>query len=121
MEGERDGMEVQNGPYTSKVMINPMETRAGFLVWITQYLKRALSKLQLSDLRHILYKIAKESLQNPVDQRCCANMLHLQDLACYLRDNYVTNVDMVGDLLAVLIHRCPIQTGGDHQSDHGRH
>ena len=54
---------------SSKVKIDPMETRAGFLVWITQYmnLKCTLSELQLPDRRHILFKLAKESLQNPSD------------------------------------------------------
>ena len=34
-------------------------------------------------------------------------MLGLKDLERYLRDSYVTNADMVGELLAVLIHRRP--------------
>ena len=40
-----------------------------------------------------------------MNQRCCENVLGLGDLERYLRDRYVTNVDVVGDLLAALIQR----------------
>ena len=94
---------------SSKVKIDPIESRAGFLVLITQYtnLKRTLSDLQLPDWHHILFKLAKESLKNPFDQRFCTNMLDLKDLERYLMDNSVINLDMVGDLLEELVHGCP--------------
>ena len=68
-------------------------------------LKRSLRELNIPDWRHVMFKIAKGSLQIPVDQRCCENMLGLRDLERYLRDRYVTNVDVVGDLLTPLFQQ----------------
>ena len=88
-----------------KGKLDPLRSRDGFLIWSSQYmsLKRALRELNIPDWRHVMFKIAKDSLQTPVDQRCCENMLGLEDLERYLRDHYVTNVDVVGDLLAPLL------------------
>ena len=90
-----------------KSKLDPLWSRDGFLVWSSQYmsLKRDLRELNIPDWRHVMFKIAKGSLQIPVDQRCCENMLGLEDLERYLRDRYVTNVDVVGDLLSPLLQR----------------
>ena len=73
---------VQALSFSSKVKLDPLQSRDGFLVWISQYmvLKRTLCKMKIPDWRHIMLKLAKGSLQIPVDQRCCENMLGLEDL-----------------------------------------
>ena len=54
-----------------KSKLDPLRSRDGFLIWSSQYmsLKRALRDLNIPDWRHVMFKIAKESLQTPVDQR----------------------------------------------------
>merc|ERR1712015_129688 len=78
-----------------------MGSRAGFLVWITQYtnLKKTLSELQLPDWCYTLFKLARASLLSPYDQNCCANMVNLRELERFIMSNYVSNSDLVDDLL----------------------